>query len=78
MSKAKVYKSLRSVAYNPREIVEEDQLDSKPANLKCYMCCSQKDAGKLDQVLDVHGSTLALCIAQTFLIGHNLDNPRPR
>ena len=77
MSKAKVYKSLRSVAYNAREMVE-DQLDSKPANIKCYLCCSQKDTGKLDQVLDVYGGTLVLCIAQTFLIGHNLDNPRPR
>jgi hypothetical protein len=76
VSVPKLDQSLWAVTGNVHKLAKEDQLDLKPAKLKSHLLCSQKHTDVFGQILDIHCSTLLLCVVELLFFNNNLKNLR--
>jgi hypothetical protein len=76
VSVPKLDQSLWAVTGNARKLAKEDQLDPKLAKLKSHLSCGQKHMGVFGQILDIHHSTLPLCVVELLFFSNNLKNLR--
>jgi hypothetical protein len=74
MSITKSQKGFRSIARHTGQLAEENQLNSKPANLECHLRRGQKHTCVFGKIVDVHNRTLPLVVDKALFQNHNLDH----